>query len=159
MKTKIYILLFLLSSTSAFAGTATSEREYSSNMSYEDCINKIYFDPEVLYEAANGKILKRDKDDIILEHTSVLGKSHYKARESRTLTKKEAVFKTHMYQKIDGTLKLQTTIIKVKNIKEKAQITIIISVSVDHIFATNKSIKDQIDHDIQKILYCLESDY
>lgn len=155
-----FFLCFFFSS-SCYAGSGKAAVEKQTDIDYEKCINKLYFETDLFYEIVDTQVISRkeinkDKNALKLSNTNSAGDSIFQAEESRNVTKDRAIFDLKMTQPISGNLKNQKTQIEVKNVQGKAKIIVKMEATVDHFFASEKMVNRELKRNVDKVMSKLE---
>jgi len=156
MKIFGFILNFVICGT-LVAGTGSTILKKQTDLDYEKCINEIYFKTDKFYEVVDTsvntrKIVNDNKNELILSNTNSAGQSRFHASETRNVTKEKAIFKLEMTKPISGNLKSQRTIVEIKNVNGRAEITIKMEANVDHFFATERMVSKELEKNAEKVL-------
>lgn len=156
MKTIGFVLNLIFCSL-AVAGSGTASITKQTDLDYEKCVNTIYFKTDDFYNIVDTSVEKRkivnnNANELILNNTNSAGESKFHATESRHVTKEKAVFELKLTKPISGNLQAQKTIIEIKNINNRAEITIKMQATVDHFFATERLVSKELQKNADKVL-------
>lgn len=151
----LFVVFCSLSSLAQAAGSAAAAYR-QTQVPYADCVENVKANIDVIYKVSNVDVLSRKDDKVTLRHTGRLGQSCYVSQESHTVKDNEQLFETKMIQCINGTLQYQRTLIQVKNVDGKACITVTMEACVNHFFASERSIREELDKCIRETIWKIE---
>ena len=138
----ILAVAFLLTTTTAFAGRASSEGSYHLPVTHHRVVDWMEHNRPRYYKAANAEIIEtRGEHHYLVRSTSPLGSSTYVVRETRVDTDHGTSYHIQMVKPVSGRVTEMESTVAIEGHGKKTQVHMSVLINFRHLLASNGRVK------------------